>query len=129
MIKSHPYIIDQYHYEYLTWIRILEFIRQENAILKTRLSQVLDHNTGQEFLNTAEQFQNHFVIKDDCIDELKKDIRQLERSFETFSMENKTMIDPRIKTVHSKLRNEMEMFEMNFMQLKNKFNKYLASLV
>ena len=128
MIKDHSSISGQYRHEHLTWLRILDFIRQENAMLKTRLSQALDYKTDQDFLNIAEHFQNRFVLKDDCIDELKRDIKLLERSFERTAPENNIPVDADLKAMHTKLRNEMEAFELNFIQLKNQFNRHLASL-
>jgi len=128
MIKDHSSISGQNRYEHLTWLRILDFIRQENAALKTRLSQVLDYITDQDFLNMAEHFQNRFVLKDDCIDELKRDIKLLERSFERVVSEVKVPGEANLQAMHTRLRNEMEAFEMSFIQLKNQFNRHLASL-
>ena len=78
MTKMHLSILEQYHHEHLTWERILEFFRQENAFLKMRLSEVLDQTTDNAFLMLAEQFQNQFIIKDEFMDDLKKDIHDME---------------------------------------------------
>jgi L-lactate utilization protein LutC len=129
MTNSYISKLDQYHHEHLTWERMLDFFKQENAFLKTRLSQVLDRKIDKEFLALAEQFQNQFIIKDDFIDELKHDINEMETAVKESSVLMKIVPDIKVETKHNKLRNEMEYLEKNFAQLKNEFNKYLVSVL
>ena len=117
---------EQFHHENKTWIRLLEFFKQENYFMKNRLSEVLDHSVDKGFLALAEQFQNKFILKDEYIDELRHDINkqdQLINDAMGVAVENK-----RTKT-QGKLRNEMEYFEKDFCNLKNDFNKYLYSVL
>ncbi len=129
MTNSYISKLDQYRFEHLTWERMLDFFKQENAFLKTRLSQVLDRKIDSEFLALAEQFQNQFIIKDDFIDELKHDINEMERAIKESSVTMKIVPDIKVENKHNKLRNEMEYLEKNFAQLKNEFNKYLVSVL
>ena len=129
MTNSYISRLDQYHHEHLTWERMLDFFKQENAFLKTRLSQVLDRKIDNEFLALAEQFQNQFIIKDDFINELKHDIHEMERVVKESSDTMKIVPDIKVENKHNKLRNEMEYLEKNFAQLKNEFNKYLVSVL
>lgn len=117
---------DQYHHENKTWGRLLEFFKQENIFLKNRLSEVVDHSTDKDFLALAEQFQNKFIIKDEIIDELRHDINL--QSVDLINR-NDSLVDSKIIKRQEKLRNEMEYFEKDFIQLKNEFNKYLSSRV
>jgi len=118
-------IPDQYHHENKTWNRLLEFFKQENTFLKNRLAEVLDHNTDKEFLALAEQFQNRFIIQDEFIDELRHDINTHDQSL---TEKGGGLADRELIRKQGKLRNEMEYFEKDFSQLKNEFNKYLASI-
>lgn len=129
MTNSYISKLDQYRFEHLTWERMLDFFKQENAFLKTRLSQVLDRKIDSEFLALAEQFQNQFIIKDDFIDELKHDINEMERAVKESTVTMKIVPDIKVENKHNKLRNEMEYLEKNFAQLKNEFNKYLVSVL
>lgn len=129
MTNSYISKLDQYRFEHLTWERMLDFFKQENAFLKTRLSQVLDRKIDNEFLALAEQFQNQFIIKDDFIDELKHDINEMERALKESTVTMKIVPDIKVENKHNKLRNEMEYLEKNFAQLKNEFNKYLVSVL
>lgn len=117
---------DQFHHENKTWGRLLEFFKQENIFLKNRLSEVVDHSTDKEFLALAEQFQNKFIIKDEIIDELRHDINL--QSVDLIN-NNDSLVDSKLIKRQEKLRNEMEYFEKDFIQLKNEFNKYLSSRV
>jgi len=129
MANSYISKLDQYYHEYRTWQRMLEFFKQENAFLKTRLSEVVDRKTDRDFLALAEQFQNQFIIKDDFIGELKHDINELETILKENSGSVKVLPDKKIEAKHNKLRNEIEYLEKNFAQLKNEFNKYLLSVL
>jgi len=129
MTSSYTAKLDQYRHEYLTWKRMLEFFKQENAFLKTRLSEVVDRNTDKEFLALAEHFQNQFIIKDEFMDELRHDVNELEASIKGTNSSAITAPDKKIETKQTKLRNEIEYLEKNFTQLKNEFNKYLVSVL
>ncbi|CAN5116365.1 hypothetical protein BH09BAC2_BH09BAC2_17730 [soil metagenome] len=112
--------LKQYHHESSTWQRLLDFLRQENAFLKSRLSEFLDSKEDKNFIPIAEQFQNEFLLKDDYIMELKKDINDLQKQFKTLWNSDEAVILPLLKK-QDKLRNEMKHLETNFSELKNRF--------
>jgi hypothetical protein len=116
----------QFHHENMTWGRVLEYIKQENSILKNRLSEVLDTSTDRNFLALAEQYQNKFILKDEYIDELRHDINQQDKAL---SENSGGPLDNKLLKRHEKLRNEMEFFETDFHKLKNDFNKYLSTVL
>jgi len=117
---------EQFHHENKTWIRLLEFFKQENYFMKNRLAEVLDHSVDKDFLVLAEQFQNKFILKDEYIDELRHDINKLDQILSDNSGGSVTSI---LTKTQGKLRNAMEYFEKDFYMLKNDFNKYLSSVV
>ena len=121
--------IEQFHYEHTSWLRLLDFFKQENAFLKTRLAEVLDNNADKDFLAYAEHFQNQFIIKDEFIDELKHDINHMSRLYENRPAGSKKDTDKKMESRQTKLRNEMEYFEKDFVSLKNEFNKYVVSVL
>ena len=119
----------QFYYENLTWERLLDFFKQENAILKNRLSEVVDQLTDKDFIELAEHFQNVFIIKDEFIDELRHDINNHEILLNTLLVATDEKADKKILKKQEKLRNEMEALEKDFTKDKNQFNKYLASIL
>ena len=117
---------NQFHHENKTWIRLLEFFKQENTYLKNRLAEVVDHSMDKDFLALAEHFQNTFILKDEYIDELRHDINIQDRGITNLT---DGIIDTKLLKLQEKLRNEMEYFEKDFNNLKNEFNKYLSSVI
>ncbi|HMU10171.1 MAG TPA: hypothetical protein PKC54_09205 [Ferruginibacter sp.] len=114
----------QFVHENKTWLRLLEFFKQENTVLKNRLAEVLDHKNNKEFLALAEHFQNMFIIKDEFIDELRHDVNG---QVQVLTGKDKPGLDQKIIKKQEKLRNEMEYMETDFSKLKNEFNRYLST--
>ena len=120
--------IDHFIHESETWERALNFCKQENAYLKTRLSQVVDNNTDKEFVELAEHFQNRFLFTDEYVRELCRDIRlQLDQVKKIISPDK--LHNRAIQRMQDKLRKEMEKFERNFSSLRNEFNQKLVSYI
>ena len=113
----------QFNYENRSWIRLLEFFKQENTMLKNRLAEVVDQKADRDFLALAEQFQNKFIVKDEFIDELRHDIN---KQLEEIVVNPDRLTDQKLLKNHQKLRNEMVYFEKEFTSLRNEFNKYLS---
>jgi seryl-tRNA synthetase len=114
----------QFIHENNTWLRLLEFFKQENAVLKNRLAEVLDYKSNKEFLVLAEHFQNLFIIKDEFIDELRHDVNS---QVQLLSSKDKVLPDNKLVREQKKLRNEMEYLEKDFAKLKNEFNRCLST--
>ena len=115
---------EQFIHESRTWLRLLDFLKQENTVLKNRLAEVLDHESSKEFLAQAEHYQNLFIIKDEFIDELRHDVNVQVQSL-TAKFNGK--LDEKMLKKQEKLRNEMEYMEKDFTKLKNDFNRYLST--
>ncbi|MBS1513351.1 MAG: hypothetical protein JST86_21115 [Bacteroidetes bacterium] len=120
--------LDEYRYECRSWQRLLDFFKQENAFLKTRLSEVVDGTSDRDFLALAEHFQNQFIIKDEFMDELKHDVNEMENSIKAVRNKQKPFSE-KVESKQNKLRNEIDYLEKSFLQLKNEFNRYQLSLV
>lgn len=118
----------QFLHENITWKRLLDFCIQENSFLKTRLSEVVDKETGELFIAQAEHFQNEFILKDEYIYDIAKDIKEQEKNLQLELMQKKA---PDYKTCRKqeKLRNEILYLEKEFSALKNQFNKFLLSIL
>lgn len=61
----------------MSWQRSLEFFKQENVLLKYRLSEMVDDAENTTNLQAAEQFQNEFLRIDDMLEGLTKSMLQL----------------------------------------------------
>ncbi len=119
---------DQFLHENITWKRLLDFFIQENSFLKTRLSEVVDRETDRLFIAQAEHFQTEFILKDEYVHDIERDIKEQEKQLKS-ALTQKTVPDYKTCKKQEKLRNEMTSLEKEFSHLKTQFNKYLLSIV
>ena len=110
---------EEHQYEVSTWLRILDFLQQENIHLKTRLAELIKHNSvGPDVLEKAEYFQNSFLNKDTVIALLRRDIK-------LFQQEG---TQPEVSIKRKTLRLDMEKMEKEFINLRTDFNNYLRKV-
>lgn len=119
---------EQFLHENIAWKRLLEFFIQENIYLKTRLSQVVDREIDITFIAHAEHFQNEFILKDEIMHDIERDVRDQEKSLQ-LGLKQIGLPDHKTIKRQEKLRNEISYLEKEFLELKNQFNKYLLSNV
>ncbi|MGN6295803.1 MAG: hypothetical protein ACTHM7_03410 [Ginsengibacter sp.] len=118
MKKPRNEISDQLKHELMSWLRLIEFYRQENALLKYRLSELVDSSEDKKFLQLAERFQNEFLSEDDTLKKLLKNVRQY---LDWLEDENEKTSD--ILNNHHILRDEILRFEKNFIRVSAAFNQ------
>ena len=106
---------------------MLDFFNQENSYLKNRLSEVVDRATDKTLISTAEHFQNEFILNDECIQDIRRDIKLQEKELQLTRIQKKTP-DRKACKMQDKLRNEMVNLEKEFSKLKNDFNQHLLSI-
>jgi hypothetical protein len=120
------YKIKQFRYETDAWRRMLAFLLQENAILKTRLAELVhESKISDDFLEMAEQYQNHFIQNDQVINFVRLDIAELDKLLLRNLHENGLIIKA-IARKQKNLRKELTTLETTFNEIKIKFNNYLA---
>ncbi len=120
-------ILEQYHHENMTWLRSIDFFKQENSFLKNRLAEVVDVTTDRSFLAQAEHFQNQFIIKDEFLDELRHDVNEQERDLAQRFRQQMFKPDISTKDRQQQLRSQMQYLEKEFSSLRYEFNNYLAT--
>ncbi len=114
---------NQIEQEHESWQRTIEFLRQENALLKYRLSEMVDNNEENNFLQIAEYFQNELLLKDDMlkilIDELQTYTELIKRN-DTSSA--------KIILMHNKLRKEILVFQKEYLVFSKEFNEKMLKI-
>jgi hypothetical protein len=120
-------VLDQFRHENATWKRILGYLIEENIILKTRLSEILQNSFAgdNEFLDKIEYFQNQFLKEDEIFGYLKLDILEQEQLLDPGIAEEPEKL-AMIKRNQKKLTRELESAEKVFNTLKFEFNTYLS---
>jgi hypothetical protein len=122
-------MLEQFHHENMTWVRSLDFFKQENNFLKNRLSEVVDVTSDKTFLAQAEHFQNQFIIKDEFVDELKHDVNEQEKILMEKYIKTGNGIDEHVIRRQKNIREQMEYLEKDFTNLRNEFNNYLIVIL
>ena len=113
--------------EHEAWKRSLEFYKQENALLKYRLSDMVDQSEGDYFLQTAEYFHNEFLLKDEWLVRLSHSLHSTQEALH--ATPDKTQPEDKRHFLQNELRQQIWQFERDFIQLSNEFNqKVLKSI-
>ncbi|MEY3158786.1 MAG: hypothetical protein ACK5F9_01725 [Bacteroidota bacterium] len=119
----------QYMFETSSWIRLIDFLHQENAYLKTRLSEVMDDITNNQNLALAEHFQNQFLVKDDAYDHMKNDLQRHVEKWNQQTMSDETNAILSLRKIHTRLKEQIDYIEREHAVLRKDYNTYLISLV
>ncbi len=110
----------------MTWLRSLDFYKQENSHLMNRLTEVVDGTTDRDFLAQAEHFQNQFIIKDEFMDILRHDINEQEKRLVEKQRRREESLDGDLESGQIGLRDQVAYLEKDFTELRNDFNRYLV---
>lgn len=121
--------LEQFHQENSTWLRTLDFMEQEHAFMKQRLSKVVESFGDPDLLEWAENCQNQLIMKDEAIHLLKKDIATQEKRLANEYLFHSAQLKNDIISVQQQLRGQMEYMENDFFMMKKKFNQYLTQKV
>src|SRR6185437_2851932 len=114
-------VINQLEHEYNSWKRKLEFFKQENALLKYRLSEMVDSYEGTNFLQMAEYFQNELLLKDEGLKKLTVSVQEFVN--EAGEMSNQERHEEQLIAKQKELRKKILKFEKTFLSLSNEFNE------
>lgn len=104
-----------------SWKKILEDLRQHNALLKYRLSEIVDDNEDKKFLQLAEYFQNELLLKDEMVKKLMKDLLEIGGIVEP----KETASDRHENLV--KLHDEIVQFKKIYLTLSKEFNEKMPA--
>jgi hypothetical protein len=119
-------IQNQYLFETISWIRLIEYLKQENTIMKNRLSEVIEEINDKHTLALAEHFQNLFIIKDDFFDHVLHDLHKESEKWKINSIED-SFTNDLIKT-YLYLKDQIDFIEKDYITIKKDYFTYLSSL-
>ena len=120
--------INQYQFEIHSWIRLVEFLNQENTHLKNRLAEVIDQIKDREKLALAEHFQNQFIVKDDIYDHIIHDLKKQAHKWTEIKLILSKEISDDLAKTQKNLRDQIEFIERDHSVITKDYNTYLAAL-
>jgi hypothetical protein len=121
-------INSHYVFENKGWIRLVEFLNQENSIMKIRLSEVMDQIHDREKLAIAEHFQDKFIINDDVFDHLINDLKIEYKKWELYKKNEINISLNELTLDHYVHKLDIERMVQVLDILKNDYNTFLSSL-
>lgn len=113
--------INQLEKEQNLWKIKLEHFKQENVLLKYRLSEMVDNSEGSKFLQMAEYFQNQLLITDERLKKLFNRLNQFSSLFK--NTKNERELRGKMIADYNKFREGIFQFEKKFLSLTKEFNE------
>jgi len=113
-------------YEISSWIRLIEFLTQENAHMKNRLSVVIEGIHNRDQLALAEHFQNQFIVKDDVYDHILHELNKQAGKWQQQTICPAILND--LKKNHINLCRQIESLEREQLIIRKDYNTYLSTL-
>jgi len=111
------------------WLKALDFYKTELDILEGRLAEVAGKNTALEPSESAEHFQNQFIVQRNNIDELKHAINQHAHLVFEDTKQHVGRVEEGRLVDHKKIEEEMMLFEKIINELRHEFNRYAAKWI
>jgi len=115
----------QLQYENDTWKRSLAFMMEENILLKNRLSEILKDRFDKFLLEEIEGFQNRSVKQDEFMDQLNKEVKEIDKFLLKEIYEDGKIIRE-IEKKRKNVRKNLVTAENRFSRLKLDFNHFLS---
>lgn len=103
----------------------LHSLKQENSLLKYKLSDLVDRTEGEGFLQIAESLQSELLQKDLLLEELSKKLFEI---YELINKYNGTFDLPlRIQNQQKQIQEEIAEYETEFEKLSQTFDAKIAN--
>lgn len=102
----------------------LQSLKQENALLKYRLSEMVDLSEGEPFLQVAEYFQNELLQKDATLRNMEL---KLHRITETLPVDSSSALSSKIQQQQKEILSDISAFEAAFFELTKEFDQKLSN--
>lgn len=124
-MSQNDYIFKQ-HEENVEWANKLDFYKDEIHILQSRLEEIAEKNNHKEVLMLVEQFQNRLMIHRNTIDEIQHKITVSEDKLQNEVNKNPVASDHRKVAYHTEEKEEIQVFEKLFRELREDFKRFAA---
>ncbi|MCE2790059.1 MAG: hypothetical protein LW630_09135 [Saprospiraceae bacterium] len=126
MHKEVKVYLSDLHFEHRQWTSELKFWEEEIASFRKRLGEVVIRYTSNEVRASIEHFQNQFILHDEVIDQLKKEVKTHEKMVAQTAEEKPTAID-RVKfDDHTGLREKLDTQRSIYGELKSEYFSFLS---
>ncbi|MFN8339990.1 MAG: hypothetical protein U0T36_13335 [Saprospiraceae bacterium] len=126
MNKDHKVYLSDLHFEHTQWMSELKFWEDEIKSFSKRLGEVVVRYTSNEIRAKIEHFQNKFILHDEVIDMLKKDVKNHEKAIAHQAEDHPVAIDHVHFNDHTSLRDKMDTQREIYGELKGEYYNFLS---
>lgn len=126
MSKEKLVYISDLHFEHVQWRNELLFWEEQIGSYIKRLEEVVVRWTDYMVRAQIEHFQNQFILHNDVIDVLKKDVKKHEQHIAVYASEHPIAIQHVHFDDHTHLRERMETQRDIYAELKHKYYRFLS---
>ena len=126
MSKDNKVYLSDLHFEHKQWTNELKFWEEEISLFNKRLGEVVVRYTSNEIRAKIEHFQNQFILHDEVIDFLKKDIKKHEKMIAQQAEDHPVAIDRVHFNDHIELRDRMDTQRKIYSDLKSNYFSFLS---
>lgn len=122
-------LISEQHKENVEWTSKLDFYKDEIEILQKRLEEIASKNTQKEVLTSVEYFQNQLIIHRNTIDEIQHGVNLSEDAIVSEIKKNPVASDHRKMEYHQAEKEEIQILEKTFKELREEFNRFVSKWI
>lgn len=126
MTKEKFVYISDLHFEHVHWRSELLFWEEQIHSYIKRLEEVVVRWTNNNIRAQVEHFQNQFILHNDVIDYLKKDVKKHEKHIAEYAQLHPIAINHIHFEDHVHLRDRMDTQRVIYTELKNKYFRFLS---
>jgi hypothetical protein len=112
--------------DHASWLKAIAFYEEEFDILKERLMEIAQKNSGAAIMARVEHFQNQFIVQRNNMDELKHRIREHDLQVSTAARQHSGKMDTANDGVHNSIREQFMGIEKISNELRHEFNQFLS---
>jgi hypothetical protein len=105
------------------WKQWLNSRMEENVLLKNKITEILKNNYDHNSLEEIEEFQTHFIIEDELIHSLRRDVNGLDKFMHSRLAEN-GKLEKSFYTKMENLRKDITNSITSFRNLKAAFDDF-----
>jgi hypothetical protein len=107
-------------------LKTLDLMNQVCIQMKTRLSRLLEYNSSYEVVESAEQFQNQILLKEDAIHLMKQDLRDQDLQLNKDYFRPDQIINASTLEKQDQIRKQIKYLENDFLVMHEAFNDYFS---
>jgi len=123
-------LVSQFRRENQSWMRTIEFLIEEDIILKAGISEVLKNmsQTDEATLKRLEHFHNRLIKQNDNVRLLRTGVADIGKKINLDSFFESDLINS-ITRIQAILRKQIETVELELLKLKFDFNDYIGGIL